>query len=381
MTHVLLPLLLSACLGDPPEIQLSISPDPAYTDDPLFAEVQATSDTELVYRWFLEGVERTDITGPEVSYAETTKFQKWTLIVLPTRGSVEGAPAWDSRIISNSLPIASVVIQPELPQPGEELVAAATAADADNDAVQFLFAWSRDGEVLPEYTRSNIPAGVTALGDTWSVSVTPRDPDDRGVIADDTVIIGDDATGPEIYDVTISPDPAYTTSTLVAVVTASSATVSTTYTWVVNDVDVQEGVAGTLAGSWFVKHDTVQVRVIGSDGSVPSAEVASEVIDIHNSPPGPPTLSITAAGSLKCGILAASVDADEDIVSYRFTWTAGPDGTNIDDLTTDSTLTGDTIPAESATLYPSYTCTVTPFDGEAWGAPASVTYTLEGAGG
>ena len=369
---------LSACRPDAPVITANLEPELAGTDDTLSVVIDKPEDVEVQVRWFLDGMEQLDLTAWDVPSTETAKGQEWMVIALALQGERECRPAWDATIIANSPPVASVQISPEYPQPGDELLTVTTATDADDDPVTYAYAWAMNGENQVSYTRDQLPDGVTQLGETWTVTVTPKDPDDRGALTSDSVIIGSGDSVPEIYSVHLSPDPAYTNSTLSAEVEASVATTSFTYTWVVNYVAVLSGPDAFLAGDWFVKHDNVSVRVLGTDGFVTTSEMSSETLSIHNSPPGAPGVSISpeapdqGVDTLICTLDVASTDADGDIPSYRFSWTAGEVGDNADGFATTTHIKNDTIPAESTSKYDVWTCTVTPYDGETWGTPASV---------
>lgn len=85
----------------------------------------------------------------------------------------------------------AVAITQLAPQPGEPVsVTILTAAtDPDGDPVTYLYAWSRDG-VDAGVSTDTVEAGVTALLDTWTVTVTPTDGEDMGAPATATVVIG-----------------------------------------------------------------------------------------------------------------------------------------------------------------------------------------------
>ena len=102
-------------------------------------------------------------------------------------------------------------------------------------------------------------------------------------------------------------------------------------------------------------------------------------VTTQNTPPGAPEIYVDPARfesgeDLWCGVDLDSEDIDGDEVSYAVAWTAdgalypddfpdaaGPQTTLYDD---------DTVPAEDAILAESWSCVVTPSDGEAEGEPA-----------
>jgi hypothetical protein len=81
-----------------------------------------------------------------------------------------------------------------------------------------------------------------------------------------------------------------------------------------------------------------------------------------------------AVGALQCVIDAGSTDADGDTVTYDFSWDVG--GVGFTD--TETTLyEGDTVPAEALGYEETWTCTVTPNDGDRDGESATASHTTE----
>lgn len=80
-------------------------------------------------------------------------------------------------------------------------------------------------------------------------------------------------------------------------------------------------------------------------------------------------------GPLTCTIDEESTDADEDPISYAFDWDV--DGTEYDGPTVARFFDGDTVPEAAIGYEETWTCTVTPNDGEQDGNPASASFTTE----
>ena len=82
-----------------------------------------------------------------------------------------------------------------------------------------------------------------------------------------------------------------------------------------------------------------------------------------------------APESLICDIDTESIDGDADVLSYDFSWEV--DGVAYTDATT-TIETGDTVPADDISGNETWTCTVTPNDGDEDGSSASAEYFVEG---
>jgi hypothetical protein len=114
----------------------------------------------------------------------------------------------------------------------------------------------------------------------------------------------------------------------------------------------------------------------GTGGSVAGATYALLAPNACNTPPRGTAVSITASGTdseLVCVIDTEAFDAEDDLISYSFEWTV--DGEPFTD--TDSTThSGDTVDGASTTEGEEWACTVTPNDGDAWGAPTTASHVV-----
>lgn len=84
-----------------------------------------------------------------------------------------------------------VSISPADPGSDERLVANLVfeATDPDGDALEYRWAWVRDGAPVPEVTGPEVPNTLTARGETWEVRVRAFDGRDEGPTASDSVTI------------------------------------------------------------------------------------------------------------------------------------------------------------------------------------------------
>ena len=190
-------------------------------------------------------------------------------------------------------------------------------------------------------------------------------------------------TAPEVSTVSLSPTDAATGDTLTASVTATDAdgdTLSESFSWLVDGVEVQTGAASTLDGaSFFDKGQTVRVTATVHDGTATASADSDELV-IANTPPGAPEVSVPdeaiAGEDLVCTLVTESEDADGDELSYAFTWAV--DGADHSSSTT-TTHAGDTVAGEDLGPDEEWTCTVTPSDDESEGTAASASVVTSAA--
>ena len=207
-------------------------------------------------------------------------------------------------------------------------------------------------------------------------------------VAPDTPTEEEPPTAPTV---TLSPDPATTTDSLVAEATGSQASdgsaVSYRFAWTV-DGATHDGDAATVVAADTARDQTWTVVVTPIANGV-EGPAGSAMLEIQNTPPSAPTVAVVpdapSAGidAMQCVLQTESLDADADPVSYRMTWTVdgatvpGSDDTGTPDATPDTTTwTDDTIPAALLTAG-EWTCTVEPYDGTDEGSVASATVRVE----
>ena len=64
------------------------------------------------------------------------------------------------------------------------------------------------------------------------------------------------------------------------------------FRWAIDGVTVEGETGSTLASTFHVKHEVIQCFVTPSDGLVYGAEVGSNLVEIQNTPPTAPVVSI-----------------------------------------------------------------------------------------
>jgi hypothetical protein len=144
------------------------------------------------------------------------------------------------------------------------------------------------------------------------------------------------------------------------------------YAWYVDDVEVST--ASFLPADMLEKGQYIYVRITGYDGrdyGTPTWAWAT----IANTPPTAPVAGLpetaTPAEDLLCAVAVASTDVDHDSISYSVTWTV--DGAPYTGGPFSTTWVGDTVPASDTSDGESWTCELTPDDGDDAGPSASAT--------
>ena len=386
-----------------PDVQ--IVPDPAYTNNDLFAVLTAPAidpdgdPITYLYTWYLDGVFYSEGSATSISAEATAKGQTWRVVVVASDGTATSEPVDDSIVVQNTPPsIESVNLTPDDASAGDTLDCAYDGFfDLDGDADNSSFAWTINGVYAG--AGATLSGGFGA-GDTVICTVTPNDFEDNGTPRSDAIVIGGDGGGddgggddggddgggddgggevPVIADVILAPDPAYTDDNMSCTPSSSSAGVSYTYRWEINGEAAGGETGSTLPSDSHVKHDVVQCFATPYLGSEAGDEGDSNIVVIQNTPPTAPSIHIEPSApedvdNLVCIIDVESSDLDGDPITYNFGWTV--DGV-VFGAASSTIRTGDTIPAEATEGGESWICTVTPFDGEDTGPSDSAGVTIE----
>jgi hypothetical protein len=387
--------------NSPPELdEVTLGPDPAYEGDTMVCTPGSYGDDDgdsatFSYVWDVAGV-NPGVTTATLSSTWFDRDESVVCGVTPNDGVEDGAMVASNRVtISNSAPsITSVAISPTSPTAGDTLVCSYGGyADADGDPDASTVAWTVDGAAAGSGATLG---GTFAAGDSVTCTVTPDDGSDTGTPMSDTVAVANQP--PEVDAVTLSPSVPDTDDTIAAAVTThddDGDAVSVSYAWYV-DGSLVGATGSSLDGvTWFDKHQDVYVVVTPSDGADDGTAVSSSSVIVVNTPPEAPSISIEpsvpAAGSddLLCQVDVDSTDLDADSIGYSMSWTVdgvayaaggGDTGDTAGWLGPDSTTwTDDTVPAEDTLDGETWTCTVTPHDGDDAGATAQASVTTASA--
>jgi hypothetical protein len=275
----------------------------------------------------------------------------------------------------NSLPVvAGVSISPSSATESTPLSASYTSvSDADaGQTVSVSWQWSLGGTPITGATTASLTGANFDSGDSITVTATPNDTLEDGLAVTSTPVVIDN-TPPSMTSVDITPTTAYTDTTLTANPAGWSDpdadTPSYLYEWFAGSSAVGSDSA-TLAGSEFIKGDLVIVQVTPNDASSSGSPVLSNPgVTILNTLPTAPVVSISPATpddsqDLVCSVSSPSGDVDPgDNVTYGYSWQESGGGSG----------TGATLPSSATAAGETWTCEVTPNDGEGDGPPGNAS--------
>jgi hypothetical protein len=336
---------------------------PTTADDLVSTIAIESSDADfdpVIYRyqWFLDDQPRADLRGTWVSYTETSRGDRWKLMVIPWDGEGEGAPYETSVTVVNAPPTCEVGILPDRPLSSDDLGVDVFTHDLDGDEVTVSYLWSLEGTDTT-HEGATLPAELTSRGDRWFVTATPDDGYDAGEAATAAVDIENQA--PIVTSVVLGPDDASRDHTLQAEVVVEDPDgddVTLSYAWKVDGALVQESDNDRLEPSLFRRGERVTVTVTPGDGFVDGAPVISNQLIIDNALPVIDEVILTPDEVYEQSYLSCEAggwsDADNDPEGYLYEWRVNA----IPIAATGSSLDGAWFDRADAV-----TCSATPYDG------------------
>ena len=359
---------LVTILNSPPTLdRVELGPTGATVAQLLEATAGTLADADgdvatLAWSWTVDGTPVDGAIEATLPAGTAARGQEVVATAVPNDGFDDGdAVASVALVIANSVPtLESVRIEPDALF--EATVATCigegpTDADA-GDEITLAYTWFVNDEVAAN--TATLDGSAFDRGDVVACTVTPNDGIEDGAPLDsEAVTVGN--TPPELASVTIAPDPAYTDTTLTAVVDGArdgdGDEVTFGYEWFVNDAAV--AVTETLAASWIAQGDVVYVVVTPNDDEAAGEPVASPPRTIANRRPTIDSVTLGPDGATVADALVAGAvdvtDADADTVTLAWSWAV--DGEAVEGAD------GPTLPAGSATRGQSVVATATPNDG------------------
>jgi len=355
--------------GSAPSItSVTISPDPAYSDDVLSCSYSGFSDPDgdpdhSTYAWTIGGV----AAGSSATLsAGFTSGDTVACTVTPFDGADSGTPVSDSLVISNTPPeLDDVTLTPSPAYEGDTFSCSpGTYADLDGDSVSFAYAWDVEG-VDPGVTTATLTSSYFDRDETVTCTVTPNDGADDGLaVVSNSITVSN--TAPSITGVSISPSSPSASDTLTCSHSgysdADGDADASTYAWTIDGVGA--GTSSTLA-SGFGSGDLVVCTVTPHDGTSAGA-ARSASVSIGNTAPVVDSVSLspsTLYTDTTVSALVSTSDADGDTVSESYAWYVG--GSLVGE--TGSSLSGSSYFDKGQTV----SVTVTPNDGSVDGTPVS----------
>lgn len=354
----------------------TLAPTSAYEASTLTCTPAGGADVDgdsisYTYSWLVNG----SSLGIGASTLDGDWFDKDDAVicqVVPSDGSASGTTVRSNTVtIRNTAPtLSSVSLSPSTAYVTTTLACAAgLTADDDGDSVSVAFGWTVNGATIAS-TGSSL-SGEFEKGDIVACTGTPSDGTDNGTTVTSSTVTIQNST-PSASSVAISPSSPGTDDTLTAEVSgwsdADGDTEGYTYQWYVDLAAVSSGgTSRTLLGSKFVKGQSVHVVVTPTDGSATGTALTSDPVEVVNTAPTAPVVLVSPSDAepeddLLCSISTASTDADGDSISYSYTWWL--EGVM-------SSVTSATLPASYTEDDDTWTCQVTPYDGEDYGPTGS----------
>ncbi|WP_224363644.1 PKD domain-containing protein [Hyalangium versicolor] len=367
-------------LNSPPVVtSLSITPATPNAGDALtasysYADADADAQAGSELRWFKNGVEQTSLFGAaSVPAGVTAKGERWSFSVRPKDGTDFGTPQTSAEVsIANSAPLASSLsIQPTQPGTNDNLVATYTYLDADGDAESGTETrWFKNGVEAPTYFGlKTLPASATTKGESWYVTVKPKDGTDFGQLATSApaLILN---TPPRATNVNLSPLSPRATDALVASYTYSDADddaqQGTELRWYKNGAE-QTALLGqpTVPAGTAKAGETWYFTVKPKDGVAFGTLVTSTSVIVGSSAPVATALQITpfsptAQDVLQANYLYSDPDGDAESGSELEWYRDGKPVVTLNDTRS--------VPAGTARKGEAWSFSVRPKDGVAFGA-------------
>ncbi|TVQ89234.1 MAG: hypothetical protein EA397_15790 [Deltaproteobacteria bacterium] len=242
-------------------------------------------------------------------------------------------------------------------------------------AVPEAFQWTLDGRPTSIET-DHVPAEQTRRYQQWGVLV---DVDGLSSPLRDAVTIR--SCPASVLSVELEPSMPFVVDPIEAQVHAEDPdgdAIVLTYTFFVDEDEVQQSSDPVLPAGTAVKHQSVEVEVQASSGGQLGEPARSAPVVVQNSPPEAPVASIVpsipfSVHDLRCEPSVLSADADGDDVAYVASWSVDGDAFT-ETLTTE--WPGDTVPSSATAAGQEWICTLTPSDGDDEGPAAYATATI-----
>ena len=361
--------------GLPTAPTLSITPDPATTDDDLRVTIDSPStDPEgstvsYSYSWYQDGVLSSASASSMLPASATTRSERWRAVVTPSDGAHSGPPGEASITIANIAPsIAGVSLTPDPAGESDTLSCTPSGGtDGDGDTISYSYAWDVSG-TDPGTSGGTLTGAHFDRGDTVHCAVTPSDGTDSGAaVSSNTVTIGNST--PSIDSVTISPDPAHAGDTLSCsysgYLDGDGDPDASTIAWTLNGSAAGSGATLGLA---VTGGDAVLCTVTPSDGTDMGSSISAALL-VSNSGPSVASVTISPSPAISTDTLSCSYsgfsDPDGDPDRSTLDWTIGGVWAGAGVSLSGGFVRGDTV-----------ACAVTPSDGSDSGSPVSASLVI-----
>jgi hypothetical protein len=343
----------------------------------------------FAYSWTVNGVAAG--AGPVLPAASTARGDVIGCSATPHDGAASG-DALEATAVSvvNSAPaLTGITLTPSAPTAAGDVTCAATAEDADGDAVSISYGWTING-VDAGISADVLPQGAFVRGDQLACTATPSDGSEAGAADSRATTVGNAV--PVVSFASISPGAPATDGVIsgsVSGIDADGDSLAASWDWYVNGVAVVTGGGSSLSGASFDRDDVVFAVVTVNDGDDDSAPFTTAPVTVANTAPTAPEVVMAPVwaeegDSLICEIDVEATDLDGDTLAYAFTWTR--DGVPWTGDVATTTHAGDTIDGADVFGDEVWACEAVATDGDltspAAGAdvqilPTSRTYEID----
>jgi cyclophilin family peptidyl-prolyl cis-trans isomerase len=277
-------------------------------------DTQASPNLTLAYQWLRNGAPIAGATNPSLDLTKVSGLvagDTLSVRVTPSDSSVAGT-AFTSKAVTVAATspgitfatptVASVTIAPD--NPAAATLLKALPVSNDGTAVSFAYQWFQNSSAISGQTSQTLDLNSSGLsvksGDKFTVKVTPSDATGTGTaLTSNAVTVTNVSTAgfpttyafsaPAVTSVLAKPDNAAAVTTLTAMPTASGSSVTFTYQWQQNGINIPNATDQTLnlltqvpavnVTDWFT------VQVTPSDGTTTGATFNSKNVIIRTVKP------------------------------------------------------------------------------------------------
>jgi alpha-tubulin suppressor-like RCC1 family protein len=285
----------------------------------VFTDADGDGDSSTV-RWEINGSPYSGGDGNLDIEPPTAELDAVTCIILPNDGLDDGMEASGQVVIGNSPPTTyNVAISPDPGTVKDSFSCGYDYYDTDGDPDQSTLEWFINGTSAGAST--SLTSGYVK-GDLLECTVTPNDGVQNGTPETDSLTVSNAL--PTLTSATISPDPAYTDSTLECTsqgyLDSDGDPEQITFEWFNTGASV--GTGSTY--DWTLQiGDTVVCVATPNDGIEDGTPVNASVV-IANRPPSIDAIAITPNPPQTGDILSCAAntsDLEGEIITTQYDWT------------------------------------------------------------
>jgi hypothetical protein len=375
----------------PPEVAAAyITPPGAKAGEPLACETAGVEDPDgdevrLAYRWTANGEQIPDATEKVLDTAGMNRGDSVRCVVTPGDGKIQGMPEKSGPVVLGNRPPLVEKAELDPPVGDRRTIFECTAIgleDPDGDPALGIYEWLADGEIIEGAGGASFTAGDLEAGDVLACRVTPFDGEISGMpVTSVGALISN--SPPVVRSVLVQgSDPADLRCVAYDVEDPDGDNVELTVAWYVDDEPIDEAQEERYDASDLARGSELSCSVTPRDAEAEGAATYSKNAFVApNHPPGKPGVRIEPTDPqtgerLSCTVEEKSVDPDGDEVSYTTTWQLrSVDG----ELPSEpKTADGEELPAGTTKAGETWSCVVTPNDGEADGPEGFDTVTILG---